>query len=81
MMKHYRAALFDFDGVLSDSLEICIQEINRLRATFPTLPVIETQWDMATIYSVGLRDSLQRLGLSDSEAIHFFDLHGAFEVS
>lgn len=75
-MKPYKILMFDFDGVLADSLEPCMTEINRLvRSDFPALPVVSTQHDMANIYSTQLRHSLQRFGLSDQESADFFDQH------
>ncbi|MCL5407318.1 MAG: HAD hydrolase-like protein [Patescibacteria group bacterium] len=74
-MKTYRLLFLDFDGVISDSRTICIDEINRLRKSFPTIPEVRSQEDMARVYSVELRHSLYPFGLDDEETREFFDQH------
>lgn len=74
-MKAYRLLFLDFDGVISDSRAICIDEINRLRENFPTIPEVRSQEDMVRIYSVELRHSLYPFGLNDEETRDFFDRH------
>lgn len=74
-MKKYRLLFLDFDGVISNSLQICMEEINRLRETFPTIPEVRTREDMARVYSVELRHSLYPFGLDDEKTRRFFDCH------
>lgn len=74
-MKNYRLLFLDFDGVISNSLHICMEEINRLRRRFPSIPEVKTREDMAKVYSVELRHSLYPFGLSDEETREFFDCH------
>lgn len=74
-MKSYRLLLLDFDGVISDSMNICMEEINRLRVKFPTIPEVRTRVDMASVYSTELRHSLYPFGLNDQETREFFDEH------
>ncbi len=74
-MKPYRVLFLDFDGVISDSMNICMEEINRLRKQFPTIPEVKTQEDMASVYSVELRHSLYPFGLNDEQTRGFFDQH------
>ena len=76
-MKKYRLLFLDFDGVISNSLQICMEEINRLREKFPTIPEVRTHEDMARVYSVELRHSLYPFGLSDEETRKFFDCHSS----
>ena len=71
----YRHVIFDFDGVICDSLKAAIQEINRLREReFPALPVIKDQQDMCVIYAGSLRTCLDPW-LTPSDGKRFFDLH------
>jgi beta-phosphoglucomutase-like phosphatase (HAD superfamily) len=74
-MKAYSLLFLDFDGVISDSMRICMEEINLLREKFPGIPEVRTQEDMASVYSVELRHSLRRFGLNDKETSDFFDQH------
>lgn len=76
-MKKYRLLFLDFDGVISDSILICMEEINRLRGKFPTIPEVRTREDMARVYSVELRHSLYPFGLNDEETREFFDCHSS----
>lgn len=76
-MKKYRLLFLDFDGVISNSLQICMEEINRLREKFPTIPEVRTREDMARVYSVELRHSLYPFGLSDDETREFFNCHSS----
>ena len=76
-MKKYRLLFLDFDGVISDSLQICMEEINRLRGKFPIIPEVRTREDMARVYSVELRHSLYPFGLNDEETREFFDCHSS----
>jgi phosphoglycolate phosphatase-like HAD superfamily hydrolase len=74
-MKKYRLLFLDFDGVISNSLQICMEEINRLRERFPSIPEVKTREDMTIVYSVELRNSLYPFGFSDKETREFFDHH------
>lgn len=74
-MKAYQLLFLDFDGVISDSLAICMEEINRLREKFPTIPEVRTREDMAKVYSVELQHSLYPFGLNDEQTREFFDHH------
>lgn len=74
-MKSYRLLFLDFDGVISDSVNICMEEINRLREKFPSIPEVRTREDMTNVYSVELRHSLYPFGLNDEETREFFDRH------
>src|SRR3989338_8018679 len=76
-MKKYRLLFLDFDGVISNSLQVCMEEINRLRARFPLIPEVRTNEDMARVYSVELRHSLYPFGISDEETREFFDCHSS----
>ncbi len=76
-MKKYNLLFFDFDGVISNSLRICMEEINRLREKFPAIPEVRTREDMARVYSVELRHSLYPFGLNDEETREFFDCHSS----
>jgi phosphoglycolate phosphatase-like HAD superfamily hydrolase len=70
--------IFDFDGVLSDSLSVALQEVNRLaKAAYPMLPPVRGQEDMVKLFSGPLRSSLQRFGLSKKESEDFFDAHSS----
>ena len=71
-MKSYRLLFLDFDGVISDSVNICMEEINRLREKFPSIPEVRTREDMTNVYSVELRHSLYPFGLNDEETREFF---------
>lgn len=74
----YELVIFDFDGVLADSMSICCEEINRLRTThFPSIPLAHTQADLAQIYCGPLKTSLRRFGLTDEQSQSFFDQHSA----
>lgn len=75
-MKKYRLLLLDFDGVISDSLRICMEEINYLvRNEFPTIPEVYSREDMTEVYSVKLKHSLYRFGLNDEQTRTFFSKH------
>ncbi|MEK7631005.1 MAG: HAD hydrolase-like protein [Patescibacteria group bacterium] len=74
-MKKYRLLFLDFDGVISNSLQICMEEINRLREKFPTIPEVRTREDMTRVYGVELRYSLYPFGLNEEETGIFFDRH------
>ena len=72
-----RHVLFDFDGVLCDSLSDAIQAFNSIRKDhFPQLPEVTGQEDMTTVYAGSLRTCL-RPWLSEEDSKKFFDLHSA----
>lgn len=78
----YRLAIFDFDGVLADSLALSCEAINTLRdRQFPELPRVSNQRDLARLYCGPLRTSLRQFGLSDDRSKQFFDLHSAIMKS
>lgn len=75
-MNNYKILLLDFDGVISDSLKICMEEINKIAENyFPAIPKIYSKEDMTKIYSVQLRHSLYPFGLNDEETKYFFNEH------
>ncbi len=74
-MRIYRLLILDFDGVLSNSLQICMEEVNRLRVEFPGLPEVHSRTDMVKLFAVQLRHSLHRFGLDDALTKRFFDEH------
>ena len=75
-VKKYKLIIFDFDGVLSDSLLVCMEEINHLvRVKFKSIPEVNSQEDMAKVYSVKLRHSLRPFGVNEEQTNDFFDLH------
>lgn len=68
--------IFDFDGVVSDSLRVACEEVNYLsESRFPKIPQVYTQEDMALVFSGPLQTSLRRFGLSDEESRNFYDIH------
>lgn len=71
----YKMLLFDFDGVLSNSLTVCIEELNALRTIYPTIPEIVSKSDMTRIYSGRLKDAFVQFGLSREETKQFFYYH------
>jgi len=77
MNSQVRHVFFDFDGVLCDSLEACVEEYERLRiGKYPTLPVASTESRMDLAFAGPLKTSLQ-MWLPDEESRRFFDLHSA----
>lgn len=76
-LKTYSHFIFDFDGVICDSLRFAVEEFNRIRMThFPTLPIVQGQADMTVVYRGSLRTCLYTwLSVDDSK--RFFDLHSA----
>lgn len=68
--------IFDFDGVLADSLSITMNNINFLSQNgFDRLPLVYTQQDMSNLFDIKLGDSLLKYGYEKSEIKNFFDLH------
>jgi HAD superfamily hydrolase (TIGR01549 family) len=66
--------MFDFDGVLCDSLGAAIAVFNDLRSSFPALPEIATQDDMVKVYSGSLRTCLSQWLAAPAQK-EFFDAH------
>lgn len=76
-MKRYRHVLFDFDGVIADSLGLAIEAFNTIRDQhFLQLPRVTCQADMTVVYAGSLRASLFKW-LSPDDSRRFFDLHSA----
>ena len=70
--------IFDFDGVLADSLSVTMDNINFLSKNgFDKIPLVYTQEDMSNLFNIKLSDSLQKYGYEKSEVKNFFDLHTA----
>lgn len=78
MKPKYRHFIFDFDGVICDSLNAAIEAFNEVRdQEFPQLPrVSQGQRDMTVVYSGSLRTCLLQW-LSEEGSKRFFDLHSA----
>lgn len=75
-MKKYRLLLLDFDGVISDSLRVCMEEFNYLvRNEFPAVPEVYSREDITKVYGVKLKHSLYRFGLNDEQTRTFFSKH------
>ena len=76
-MKSVRHVLFDFDGVICDSLDTAIEAFNSIRAEhYPQLPEVEGKEGMTEVYAGSLRTCLHKW-LSPEDARRFFDLHSA----
>jgi len=75
-MKYYKHIIFDFDGVLCDSLDAAIQVFNLVRdSKFPQIPRIAAREDMTAVYSGILKTSLRKFGLDEEDSRAFFDAH------
>ena len=73
--------VFDFDGVLCNSLAICVEEYEGLRLTkFRALPVVTVDSRMDEAFSGLLSRSLDRW-LDSESASSFFDSHSAAMAS
>jgi phosphoglycolate phosphatase-like HAD superfamily hydrolase len=76
-MRRYEHVIFDFDGVLCDSLTMAIAEFNDIRdRSFPAVPRVSGRDDMVKVYGGSLRTSLSEW-LDPTEHRRFFDLHSA----
>jgi phosphoglycolate phosphatase-like HAD superfamily hydrolase len=74
----YRHVIFDFDGVLCDSLGAAIEGFASIRNQgFPTLPMVSKKVDMCTVYAGSLSTCLHEW-LSKEDSKRFFDLHSAY---
>lgn len=74
MIKH---VIFDFDGVLCDSLAAATAALNQLRLQrFNALPEARTQDDMVTVYGGSLQTCMDEW-LSKEDQRAFFDEHSA----
>jgi phosphoglycolate phosphatase-like HAD superfamily hydrolase len=72
-----RHVIFDFDGVLCNSLAVCIEEYERLRLSeFPELPQVSLPCRMDGIYHGLLKHSLDKW-IGHARTVAFFDLHSA----
>jgi phosphoglycolate phosphatase-like HAD superfamily hydrolase len=77
VMPSYEHVLFDFDGVLCDSLDAAMAEFNALATgEFPALPVVGGPDDMVTVYGGSLRTCLSSW-LDAADHRRFFDAHSA----
>ncbi len=75
--KRYRAVIFDFDGVLCDSLAMAMQAFNEIRDDeFPQIPRVSSREDMAIVYAGSLRTCLDQW-ISPEGTSKFFDRHSA----
>ena len=75
--KKYQHVIFDFDGVICDSLAQAMKFFNEIREQrFPSLPHVKSKGDMAIVYSGPLKTSLTKW-LTQEETREFFDLHSA----
>lgn len=72
-----RHVVFDFDGVLCNSLAVCIEEYERLRVSeFPELPQVSLPYRMDEVYQGLLKHSLDKW-IGHARTAAFFDLHSA----
>jgi phosphoglycolate phosphatase-like HAD superfamily hydrolase len=72
----YQHVLFDFDGVICDSLPEAMRAFNTLRADFPTLPEVASKDHMVSVYGGRLRSCLSDwLTVVDHQ--RFFERHSA----
>lgn len=68
--------IFDFDGVLADSLSATMNNINFLSKNgFGKIPLVNNQHDMSSLFDVKLSDSLYKYGYDQKQIKKFFDLH------
>jgi phosphoglycolate phosphatase len=67
--------IFDFDGVLADSLKIAIDEYTRIALhDFPSLPLINSQAELTAIWRGSLATCF-RSWMTDAESRSFWELH------
>lgn len=68
--------IFDFDGVLADSLFVTMDNINYLSKNgFDKIPVVYNQNEMSHLFDVKLSDSLLKYGYDRKEIKEFFNMH------
>jgi phosphoglycolate phosphatase len=77
MESRYKTLIFDFDGVISDSLDLAIEGINLLGDLYG-LPQISTRYDLASLYHRELGKSLDKYGLTPEQTNQFFKEHASF---
>lgn len=76
-LKKYKHFIFDFDGVICDSLQLAIQIFNEIRAQkFPQLPEVKSKQDMTIVYSGLLKNCLNEW-IGQEGTKEFFNLHSA----
>jgi phosphoglycolate phosphatase len=76
-MSKYHHVLFDFDGVLCDSLRQAMTAFNDIAAReFPVVPRVHSRDAMTVVYAGSLKYCLHPW-LSEDDAKRFFDLHSA----
>lgn len=73
--SRYQQVLFDFDGVLCDSIDAAAKAYQHIRATeFPILPTLDHKLTLRDIYVGRLADALLRW-LSAEQSKQFFHRH------
>lgn len=71
-----RLYIFDFDGVIADTLSLAMDEYRRvIEDGFEGVPVPTNKEHMALLFPGPLKTSLRRFGVEDSESAVFFDRH------
>ena len=77
MVNRKQFAIFDFDGVIFDSKDIAIRNVELLRRQpeFEHLPSPARIGNFSEIFCGTLRTSLLRFGLTPEESQRFFDSH------
>ena len=77
MVNRKEFAIFDFDGVIFDSKDIAIRNVELLRRQpeFEHLPSPARIGNFSEIFCGTLRTSLLRFGLTPEESQRFFDSH------
>jgi phosphoglycolate phosphatase-like HAD superfamily hydrolase len=79
--QRYQHFIFDFDGVICDSLSAAVAAFNEIREEyFPSLPVVSSTKDMTLVYAGSLKTCLSPW-LTEAEGRKFFDLHSAAMAS
>lgn len=76
-MKDYELLIFDFDGVISNSLPRAIEGINKIGKKYG-LPQVERQEDLAELYHRELKNSLFKYGLNVQETKDFYREHAKY---
>lgn len=74
-VRLYKHFIFDFDGVISDSLDLAMTHFNNIRKEFyPQLPEVKDQNDMAVVYGGSLKTCLNKW-INQEGTINFFNIH------